>query len=938
MSNKINCLTLFIFLMLGFISPALAQNPFITTWKTDNPGVSNSTSIIIPVQPGRSDYNYDVDWNDDGVYEETAVTGSVTHDFGAAGTYTIRIRGNFPQMFHYYTVDHDAEKLLEINQWGDIEWKSMGHAFAGCKNMVLTATDAPDLSQVTDLGFMFDGCVKFNTNIDDWNVSTITDFEFVFRNCKTFNQPLNDWQVANAIQFAHMFGGCSVFNQPLDHWNVSKAESFSAMFTDCTVFNQDITGWNVGNATHFDQMFSGTGNFNQDISGWNVSNGTSFTAMFAYSTAFSQDISNWNMSNAKELNSMFLASQAFNHSLIKWDVSHVETMAYMFSQSIFNEDISTWDTKNVIDMTHMFWNNTVFDQPIGDWNTSSDTTMQEMFRGARSFNQDISGWDVSNVTNMSGMFLDADGFNQDIGTWDVGHVKNFSGMFSLTATFNQDIGSWNTSSATDMSAMFNQSKAFDQDISDWDVRKVTDMTAMFRKVTLSTGNYDNLLIGWGQLALKHDVPFDGGFSKYCQGAAARQSMIDTFNWTITDGGTADAAAPLVVCKDITVALNATGNATITADMLDGGSTDDCSSVADLTFSASQTTFTCSDIGDVVVPLTVTDLAGKSASCDAKVTVAPPPLTLSGCPADITIPATEANCMATATWTLPVTSCGNTLTATHNSGDQFPLGTTEVTYTATDGSGNMLTCSFNVTVETDLAISASTQAPQCPDGDDGQIFLSVAQGVSPYSFDWNMDGIGDFDDVQNPSGLPADTYDAVVRDAQGCEKSIEVALNGPDPIQLSNEVAHTENTSILNLTVSGGTAPYAYTWIFDHSESLGNSEDIALNQAGEYEVTVTDAHACENTLTTSIEGDQLNCDDADFVLYPNPSDGKFNLRLNDCANKARVEVYTMQGKLIFSGSTSKLHNELDLTRVAKGQYILRVTMGHQRKAMPLSIVK
>ncbi|MBK8194343.1 MAG: hypothetical protein IPK76_14435 [Lewinellaceae bacterium] len=69
----------------------VATDAFITTWKTDNPGASNSTSITIPTTG--SGYNYEVDWDNDGVYDQSGITGNVTHDFGTAGTYTIRIRG-----------------------------------------------------------------------------------------------------------------------------------------------------------------------------------------------------------------------------------------------------------------------------------------------------------------------------------------------------------------------------------------------------------------------------------------------------------------------------------------------------------------------------------------------------------------------------------------------------------------------------------------------------------------------------------------------------------------------------------------------------------------------------------------------------------------------------------------------------------------------------
>ncbi|MCB0520515.1 MAG: hypothetical protein KDD27_16365, partial [Saprospiraceae bacterium] len=86
-------------LLFGFFGTTaiLGQSPndFVTTWKTDNPGSSGPTSITIPTQLALS-YNYDVDWNNDGIFDQTGISGDIVHDFGVAGTYTIRIRGTFP--------------------------------------------------------------------------------------------------------------------------------------------------------------------------------------------------------------------------------------------------------------------------------------------------------------------------------------------------------------------------------------------------------------------------------------------------------------------------------------------------------------------------------------------------------------------------------------------------------------------------------------------------------------------------------------------------------------------------------------------------------------------------------------------------------------------------------------------------------------------------
>jgi len=60
---------------------------------------------------------------------------------------------------------------------------------------------------------------------------------------------------------------------------------------------------------------------------------------------------------------------------------------------------------------------------------------------------------------------------------------------------------------------------------------------MFKGVTLSTPNYDNLLLGWSQLPLQTDVSFHAGNSKYSSAAKdARQAIITNYTWTIIDGG------------------------------------------------------------------------------------------------------------------------------------------------------------------------------------------------------------------------------------------------------------------------------------------------------------------------------------------------------------------------------------------------------------------
>ncbi len=91
-----------------------AQDEFITTWKTNNPGATDSTSIFIPTVDGVT-YLYSVDWDNDGIYDDINLSDSIIHDFGVAGTYTIRISGDFPRVS--FSGTGEGEKLLEVNQY-----------------------------------------------------------------------------------------------------------------------------------------------------------------------------------------------------------------------------------------------------------------------------------------------------------------------------------------------------------------------------------------------------------------------------------------------------------------------------------------------------------------------------------------------------------------------------------------------------------------------------------------------------------------------------------------------------------------------------------------------------------------------------------------------------------------------------------------------------
>jgi hypothetical protein len=142
-----------------------------------------------------------------------------------------------------------------------------------------------------------------------------------------------------------------------------------------------------------------------------------------------------------------------------------------------------------------------------------------------------------------------------------------------------------------------------------------------------------------------DNAVDNGSSDNCTAAASLLFSTDiksftcsnvgqpvTVTLTVTDAnGNSDSKTatvtvqdhvkPIVLTKNITVQLDATGHASITDNAVDNGSSDNCTAAASLLFSTDIKSFTCSNVGQpVTVTLTVTDANGNSDSKTATVTV------------------------------------------------------------------------------------------------------------------------------------------------------------------------------------------------------------------------------------------------------------------------------------------------------------------------------
>jgi len=246
--------------------------PFIIEVKTDNAGTSNNDQFQFTGAVG----DYNVIAKQGGVIVATFndLSGAETITFSdGAGTYTLEITPKSVNPFNQIQFNYsgDVDKITEIKQFGTTIWSSFENAFNGCENMLVSATDIPNLSSVTNMSKMFGSAALANPNAKNWNVSNVTNMNLMFAD-SAFNKNINNWDVSNVTNMGGMFINLTLFNQPLNSWNVSSVTNMANMFGGTSSFNQPLYNWDVSNVTNMGGMFTFSTVFNQDLSGWCVTN------------------------------------------------------------------------------------------------------------------------------------------------------------------------------------------------------------------------------------------------------------------------------------------------------------------------------------------------------------------------------------------------------------------------------------------------------------------------------------------------------------------------------------------------------------------------------------------------------------------------------------------------------------------------------------------
>ena len=328
--------------------------------------------VTIKTDPANYTYNYIVDWGDGNV--DTGITGDASHVYPPDDIeYEVKISGQFPYMVGMEVEDVDspggyygypANPIIRIESWGDIQWESFASSFNGADHLTsINPTSAPDLSNVTDLSSMFDGCRELTAaDLSGWDLSNITDMSNMFHFCTKltdinlsgadlssitklnglfrYNYELKNIDFTGVTcgsgldDISEMFNNCNnIVDIDLRWMNVSSVTTMRSLFYSCDILETiDITGWNTPNLTNMDSMF-GYCPFLTNVIGLDTldtSNVTTMASIFTIAPNLDlSPIASWNVESLTTTNSMFyrtaMPTSTYDSILAGWAPQNVQS-------------------------------------------------------------------------------------------------------------------------------------------------------------------------------------------------------------------------------------------------------------------------------------------------------------------------------------------------------------------------------------------------------------------------------------------------------------------------------------------------------------------------------------------------------------------------------------------------------------------------------------
>ena len=346
----------------------------------------------------------------------------------------------------------------------------------------------------------------------------------------------------------------------------------------------------------------------------------------------------------------------------------------------------------------------------------------------------------------------------------------------------------------------------------------------------------------------------------------------------------DNVAPTALCKNISLFLNNSGNASTNAAAVNNGSNDNCSIVS---LGLSKTTFNCTNFGPNNVVLTVTDNCMNASTCASTITVSYTQPPVAKCRNAIVMLSSAGNGSITPAGinnasTDLCSANGLTLGLSKTAFNCSNIGPNVVTLTVTNVAGNSSTCTGMVTVRDQVKPIARCKA----------VSATVASGATVTVLPGAVNNVSTDACTSPPNlSLAPNTFTCGNAGANTVVLTVSDASNNSSTC-----------SAIVTITCSGGLAP-------------------------------------EKSIGTQAFADYIELMD----LFPNPAADKVNIRLSKVVNAAAaVTILDNTGRTLYSGwiaeGSNQLQVDLNQSRFTSGIYLVSVKLAERVQTKSLVIFR
>lgn len=224
--------------------------PFVFTIDTTITyvGSSNNNQIVIPIRAQvLATFDFKVDFGD-GTVNEYNSSGDITYTYAVPGIYTIKISGILSTI--NYNTTGDKDKVINLSQFGDLQFYSLVGAFRACNNMQATYTDKPKFySANPSLSQSFAGTLLTNSNSVDFIPSTVSSLFGTFQavSGKNFSELATNLSLLNCTDISFLFSQSGA-NANFGQWQLGSvlttaANIFASSSMSTANYTDTIVGW-----------------------------------------------------------------------------------------------------------------------------------------------------------------------------------------------------------------------------------------------------------------------------------------------------------------------------------------------------------------------------------------------------------------------------------------------------------------------------------------------------------------------------------------------------------------------------------------------------------------------------------------------------------------------------------------------------------------------